>query len=82
MAIEPRPMQVHGEPGPGKGPVAFRAMTACNCGCGLKDRFEFKVGRDEISIDEPDKIRLFIEEMATAFKQLFPNEKQPLEPKE
>jgi hypothetical protein len=57
-------------------------MTACDCGCGRGDRFEFKVGRDEVSIEDPALIRLFIEEMAAGFKLLFPHERQPLEPKE
>jgi hypothetical protein len=80
MPSEPRPIQVHGTPGFGTGPVAFRAMTACDCGCGLKDRFEFKVGRDEVAIDDPEPIRLFIEEMVAGFKLLFPDAKQPCEP--
>ena len=73
-------MQVHGTPGTGKGPVAFRAMTACACGCGLKARFDFQVGHNVVSIDDPDAIRALIEEMAAGFKLLFPDEKQPCEP--
>jgi hypothetical protein len=43
--------------------MLFRAMTACDCGCGLKDRFEFSVGQDTLSIDDPEAIRALIAEM-------------------
>lgn len=66
-------MHVKGEPGPGKGPVIFRAMTACNCGCGLKNRFEFCVGRDTVSIDNPEWIESLIEEMREGYKTLWGN---------
>ena len=68
----PRPLKTIGEPGPGKGPVLFQAMTACDCGCGRKDRFEFRIGRNEISIDDPDAIRCLIAEMQAGFDLLWP----------
>ena len=77
MVSEPRPLQVHGTPGPNKAPVLFLAKTACDCGCGLKARFEFQVGHDQVRIDDPLALRALIEEMAAGFKLLFPDEKQP-----
>jgi hypothetical protein len=71
--MKPRPLKVHGEPGPGKGLVLFKAMTACDCGCGLPNRFEFRVGRDLISIDDPAAIKSLIEEMKAGFKLLWPD---------
>lgn len=60
-----------GEPGPGKGPVIFQALTACDCGCGKKKRFEFRVGRDTVTIDDPDMIRGLIVEMHAGFELLW-----------
>lgn len=71
---EPRPLRVLGEPGPGKGTVIFQAMTACNCGCGLKERFEFSVGRDTILIDDPVAVRAMIVEMQAGYELLWPDE--------
>lgn len=68
---KPRPMRVLGEPGPGKGPVLFRAMTACGCGCGLPARFEFRVGRDTVMIDDPALIRALIAEMQAGVELLW-----------
>jgi hypothetical protein len=59
------------KPGPGKGPVFFRAMTACDCGCGLAARFEFRVGRDAVSIDDPKAIEALIAEMQAGFTLLW-----------
>lgn len=64
-------MKEMGEPGPGKGPVLFRAMTECNCGCGRKARFEFRVGRDQVEIDDPDAIKCLIVEMRAGFELLW-----------
>lgn len=64
--------RMYGTPGVGKGPVLFRAMTACDCGCGLKNRFEFQVGRDMVSIDDPAAIKALIQEMSRGFQLLFP----------
>ena len=66
-----RPMQIYGTPGPGKGPVLFRAMTACDCGCGRKARFEFRVGRDTIEIDDPAMIKALIVEMQVGYALLW-----------
>jgi hypothetical protein len=68
---EPRKMKVLGTPGPGKGPVLFEARTACDCGCGLKDRFEFCVGRDTVVIDDPAAIRALIIEMWNGYVLLW-----------
>jgi len=70
-------MKVHGTPGPGKGPVLFRAMTKCDCGCGLKDRFEFRVNKDSISIDDPVVIKALIDEMIEGYRLLFPDGEPP-----
>ncbi len=57
-------MKVLGEPGPGKGAVLFQAMTGCDCGCGLKARFEFQVaGGPTVSIDDPVMVDALIDEM-------------------
>jgi hypothetical protein len=69
-----RPLRIMGEPGPGKGPVVFKAITACDCGCGLKARFEFTVGRDSVAIDDPAAIQGLIEEMKAGFCLLWPQE--------
>lgn len=71
---EPRPLRILGTPGPGKGPVLFKAMTACDCGCGLKERFEFCIGRDKIAIDDPEAVRTLIEEMQAGYRLLWPEE--------
>ncbi|HEY2155991.1 MAG TPA: hypothetical protein VGH33_10200 [Isosphaeraceae bacterium] len=71
---EPRPLRTFGRPGPGTAPVFFRAMTACDCGCGLKARFEFKVGHDEVSVDDPEAIRALIAEMQAGYDLLWPKE--------
>ena len=73
----PRPLRVLGEPGPGKGPVLFRALTACHCGCGLGARFEFRVGRDAVLIDDPEMIRALIAEMRAGFASLWGPDDDP-----
>jgi hypothetical protein len=60
-----------GEPGPGKGSVIFRAMTACDCGCGRNARFEFSVGRDMVTIDDPEAIQALITEMQAGYELLW-----------
>lgn len=67
-----RPFRVPGEPGPGKAPVIFRAMTACNCGCGLKARFEFSVGCGMLLIDDPAAVLALIAEMKAGYELLWP----------
>jgi hypothetical protein len=64
-------LKTYGEPGPGKGPVLFRAMTACACGCGRGARFEFQVGRDEVAIDDPEAIKALIVEMQAGYDLLW-----------
>jgi hypothetical protein len=68
---DPRPLKTYGEPGPGKGPVLFQAMTACDCGCGRRARFEFRVDQDTISIDNPEAIRALIAEMQAGYDLLW-----------
>ena len=70
-AMTPRSMKTIGTPGPGKGPVMFQAMTACDCGCGRKARFEFVVGRDKIEIDDPEAIAAMIAEMQAGYRMLW-----------
>lgn len=66
-----RTMKVMGIPGPGKAPVIFQAMTACDCGCGAKARFEFCVGRDTVVIDDPAAIKELIAEMRAGYVLLW-----------
>jgi hypothetical protein len=80
MPQEPRPMKVLGTPGQGKGAIRIQAMNACDCGCGAKNRFEFQIGQEGISIDDPALVRAVIEEMLVGFKLIFPDEKQPCAP--
>jgi hypothetical protein len=69
--MESRPLKVMGKPGPGKGAVLFRAMTACDCGCGRMARFEFCVGRDEISLYDLAMVKALIDEMQEGFERLW-----------
>ncbi len=56
---------------PGNQPLLFLAMTACDCGCGLKDRFDFTVAGFTISIDSPEAIDALIEEMQDGRRKLW-----------
>lgn len=76
MASESRPTKVFGEPGPRKGCVLFEARTACECGCGLKARFEFRVSQGTVSIDDPAAIKALIDEMKAGFELLWPDRKE------
>jgi len=59
-------------PGPGKGAVIFRAMTACDCGCDRPARFEFRVGDQAVSIADPAAIRDLIAEMQAGYELIWP----------
>jgi hypothetical protein len=65
------PTKVYGTPGPGKGLVLFSARTACDCGCGRKKRFVFRVHKDIIEIDDPATIKALIEEMQKGYDLLW-----------
>jgi hypothetical protein len=60
--------------------TSIRAMTACDCGCGRKNRFVVGIGERSISIDKPDMVRALIDEMEEGFKILWPSWKPVLSP--
>jgi hypothetical protein len=47
-------------------------MTACDCGCGLKARFEFSVGQNTVMIDDPVVIQALMTEMRAGYELLWP----------
>jgi hypothetical protein len=56
---------------PADWPLAFNAFTACDCGCGLPDRFEFTIAGWTISISDVKQIDALIEEMKLGRKNLW-----------
>ena len=69
-----RPDKVCGTPGPGKLPVIFRALTACDCGCGAVARFELTVGRHTVAVADPAHVRAPIAEMRAGYAAPWPDE--------
>jgi hypothetical protein len=59
---------------PGQSPLLFRAMTACDCGCGLKNRFEFTIDGKIISLTDVVVIDALIEEMKLGREKLWGSE--------
>ena len=56
---------------PGHAPIAFRAMSACDCGCDLPDRFEFSIGRMTICISDVKQIDALIAKMIEGREKLW-----------
>ncbi len=56
---------------PGDQPFLFRAMTACDCGCGMPDRFEFTVAGFTITLSDVVQIDALIEELKIGREKLW-----------
>jgi hypothetical protein len=82
MSSKVRPMRIMGAPGPGREPLVIKAMTACDCGCGLPNRFEFRVGQYVITTSDPAAVDAIIEEMSAGRRLLWGEPKQAAEPTE
>jgi hypothetical protein len=56
---------------PGQAAMAFNAMTACDCGCNLPDRFEFTIAGMTICISDVKQVDALIEEMRVGREKLW-----------
>jgi hypothetical protein len=71
MQHEARQIALNARRLPGDQPMIFQAMTACSCGCGLPDRFEFTIANMLISITDVKQVDALIEELKEGRRKLW-----------
>jgi hypothetical protein len=71
MSHQARQIALNARRLPGQEPLLCRAMTGCDCGCGLPDRFEFTIGRVTICISDVKQVDALIEELKEGRRKLW-----------